>query len=272
MITVGSSTVVELPSKFGYDPRLGDYKIRVFRGTEADIATLKAEFRLQGVKVETESDPDRHWWTLNATIGNDGDTDPLADSWELDGNDLDKSIWELPEIVEVTHAPIDVTSPTAVEKATWWREFRAAVTAFVEGRRTIETDNGETVDLNMDRLISSGLLLGLDQAAVIVLVLSLLQGVEVFPVSQWVLKRRTIVGRGARIKPSKSNVNRIFTVEQLRTMEGLPESLPFDIPAGVWAKKTPKFPQIAADKWAIDQEYWHADSANPLIWKPAESL
>ena len=145
------------------------------------------------------------------------------------------------------------------------------MTAFVEGRRTIETDNGEVVDLNIAAVKAAAATVGLDQGAVMRLVIALLRGVDTWQVSAFVLHRRVIIGLGSRFRPNKANLNRIFTVTQLRLLEGLPEDakLSFDVPEGVYKKMTPTVTQISADKWAADFEYWHADSYDPLTNKKA---
>lgn len=272
---VGNLGPVELPSSRSYDVRTGWTVVRRFRGQADQIQALALVHKRAGARIEVSPDEDGQWWTLLSTYGAD-DSDAvdgtLSDTWTLTGNDLEKSIWEHPMITKVSHADVDPTSEDAVAKAGYWRDFHASVNAFVEGKREIETDNGSLVKLSMKGLIASGALLTLPKSTVVRLVACLLRGVESWPVSQWVLRHNVVVGPESRVRPSLANIGRIFTTAQLRLAERvpvLPKALHFDLPAGVWLKRTPSMEQSGIGKWTITQEWWHADSYDPFVYEKA---
>ena len=72
---------VELKPAKTFHPQTGWSVVRRFRGAESPIYTLALQHKAAGARIEIRPDDQSRWWTLEATYGNDGETnEALADS------------------------------------------------------------------------------------------------------------------------------------------------------------------------------------------------
>lgn len=85
--------------------------------------------------------------------------------------------------------------------------------------------------------------------------------------SQWVLRRTMIAGTRYQTEYSLDGVKKLWTTAQLKTKEGLPATLFWDVskltaPVELadhlwsWLKMGPVITQTVAGRWQISQEFW----------------
>jgi hypothetical protein len=95
-------------------------------------------------------------------------------------------------------------------------------------------------------------------------------GTDSYLVSQYVLRHVRVLASNTSLRPSYTNVGKVFpTTDALTLSEGTPTFLLDALPSGVWLKRTPSVDQVAPDKWSITQEYWHAETYNSFIYETA---
>ncbi len=134
----------------------------------------------------------------------------------------------------------------------------------------VSPTTGQTLPLSVDIILSAIAGFGMDRAVWNKLIRSLADGVEAKPVSQWVVLRTVVVGLGRKVPGIHLYVGKCFmTTTDFVAKEGVPiDVLPFDLPQGVWYKRTPTCVQMSSNQWQIEVEYWHADQAD-WFWEPA---
>ena len=254
----GHNGYAELKPASSWDPRRGWTIIRRYKGVQAAIDALAVTLINAGVRFSREVMPDGGYHILNATYGAEETQPPneaLSDLWDLDGNDFEKSLWLKPEIRNVLQKYIDPDgTPSSI-----YLEVRADIAAIAAGEKygadvywwgkpgTVFTPQELTT---IKRFVAA-----------------LILGVDSYHLSAWVLRRRRVIASNSIIKPSNSYVNMIFqSTAGLMAIEGVPTNLAFDLPNGIWLKKSPKRSQIAADKWEISQEYYWADEYSDFAY------
>jgi hypothetical protein len=238
----------ELQPIHSWDPRNGDTVRRRWRGTPNTMAALENSLRLLRVAYTREADEHGGYSLITATYGA-LETQPkgeaLADTWSLLGNDMEKSLWDGP------------VARYLFNQAEWYDANGVPSPQYVNIRRDI-------TDLVTGTKIMSELAWWDDANPLTKqFVGDLLKGADTTYISQWVLRHVQILARGCSIRPNAVNIDKVYaTTDLLRAWEGVPANLalPFDVPTGIWLKKTPSFDQVAADKWQLTQEFWHADS------------
>lgn len=264
----GFTGLSELSAAPGWDPRYGATVIRRWRGTPAGVALAAQELRSVGVRYQIEPQGDGGYHVLVATYGAD-ETQPedqaLSDTWSLAGNDLEKELWDHPLI----QAELDkITSPDSYHVAARLRRLCDAVVTG-EDDSPDPQNNGETLQATVTQIVSACSGLTISSDPFVKYVRSRIAGVEVWSISQWVLRRTTVVSTRSTIKPALVNVGKIFTTDMLRTVELVPPQIRFDLPTGYWLKRTPTFDQSSADKWTAIQEYWHSDRYDDFVYQLA---
>ena len=180
--------------------------------------------------------------TLNVDEGSGPET-ILNDLWELDSNDAEKSIWELPKVRAELRKTGDI----------WERaQVRANIEALVRG----DSEDGATAPANFDPEVYSGLLR------------SLISGVEAFAISTYVLRRVITLPALTTLAPGFSNSNLIYTTAQLLAFEtSIPFNLGNTLPEGYWQKKPPSASQQSDGRWVYRVEYWWAKEYDPFIYE-----
>jgi hypothetical protein len=179
---------------------------------------------------------------------------PLATVWELRGNDIEKSLWEKPEVKAIFEQLMDTDPDTRVlipnNRSIG---VRRDILNMVAGQTLpSEVDWWPTASLLMKRFVGE-----------------LTKGVEAYWMSHWVLACQTILYNNSTIKPSLKNIDCIFlSTEELISLEGIPV-LPFTLPEGVWLKKSPTERTMGPDKYSINQEWYWADDYSQFAYNLA---
>lgn len=236
---------------YSWNPRTGYQQIVVYTGTPAQIEAAASTAIGNGYSVRYVPDSNGTYSTLEVTYGAAETQDPatpLSDEWSLVGNDLEKSIFEHPSVV----AGQDGWS--ASDKL----RFRSLAEAFSRGEYT-----------SIDDLVDFTNRVSGSYALFDSVIAELAKGVEAYTVSQFVLRHSVVITSNSTIKPALDNVGKVYTTSALESAENIPATLKFNLPDGVWLKRTPTVEQYGSDKWTVTQEYWHADSYSTFLYEEA---
>lgn len=242
---IGTYSGIALQPRQRWSPRNGLLSEPRTKLLNSAVASYTAALRANGYAYEVEpigESPHSIVTTLNVDEGSGPET-ILNDLWELDGNDMEKSIWELPKIRRELEKTLDV----------WERaQVRANIEALVRG----DSEDGATTPSNFDPAVYTGL------------ISSLISGVEAFPISTYVLRRTLTLPALTTLAPGFANSNRIYTTAQLLAFEtSIPTNLGNTLPTGYWQKKTPTASQQSDGRWVYRVEYWWAEEYDPFIYE-----
>jgi len=271
MKAAGNTGVTELSPIDGWTKVGGKTRTRRWVGPPSLIApdttsgTKAYQLRQAGIDYQIDQQTGQ-FWTISGTYGVDDGAPtsvPLSDQWYLDVNDLERDIWELPAIVaEFNKTLIDQ------QKAFAAAQVKRDIQLLVRGEE-IKLESGAL--LTIPAVIAYGVAAGMSGTILWSFVQDLLKGATTFTVDQYVLRRVRVVPENTSIKAINANVGRMISHGTLISSAGeaAPASLPIIGPiptTGAWLKKKPKAEIVAPGKWAIRQEYWHADDWSRLIY------
>ncbi len=243
----GTYNFISLTPRERWTPRGGRVSEPRTKMLNTSVASFTASLRSNGYAYEVEplgESPFSIVTTL-AVQEDATETTVLADLWELDGNDLEKSIWELPKVKTEINKTTDLTERSAI---------RYNIEQFVRGEGT----EGATTPANFDPEVYTALLK------------SLISGVESFPVSTYVLRRTITLPANTALAPAFDYSNQIFTTTTLLNYETtIPGNLKNTLPAGYWQKKTPTAAQQSDGRWVYRVEYWWAEEFDEFLYETA---
>jgi hypothetical protein len=239
---LGHPGLTEQPTEREYIPAQGWQTVREWHGSEAAVDGFSSQlvqfgyrlrrFRVEGIIYGLEAQiPDAQDGSAPPV---DPDDDQLV-TWELVGNDLNKSIFDHDNFS-------DVTSVTAADQQTL-RDIRDGTTKHTEAAATDLTGNAEKFRVLLSK------------------------GVQSFPISQYVLRKTSTVPLNWAGQQAMTNVGDVYTsTSQMETAEGVPNDLKFIMPEGKWLKRTPTIRQQRSGRWQINSEFWHADDASDVLY------
>jgi|TARA_Y100000310_G_scaffold276414_1_gene293528 hypothetical protein len=92
------------------------------------------------------------------------------------------------------------------------------------------------------------------------------KGVQTHSVSQWVLRRSSVLMSEQSTTTQIADVGYQFGISELQTYENLPTTIKFTLPtSGVWIKRTPSI-ALEGTRYKVDGEFWHADTASSVLF------
>lgn len=244
---VGTHDLITLQPRERWTPRGGRVTEPRTKMLNTSVAAFTANLRDQGYSYEVEPLGESPFSIVTTlSVQEDAtETTILADLWELDGNDLEKSIWELPKVKEQMEAITDIGDRAAV---------RNGIEAIVRGG--VEYSWSDASSFSRD--VYDGL------------IKSLIAGVEAFPVSTYVLRRTITLPARTTLAPAFEYSNKIFTSASLVAYETtIPSNLVSALPAGYWQKKTPTAAQQSDGRWVYRVEYWWAQEFDEFLYETA---
>jgi hypothetical protein len=252
-----------------FDPRNGPVVTFEWKGRE-DYIRLEAAYQLNTLKrkISIRKGGDGLEWTLQAFVGANettSPTEPLSDRWTMHWNMVQKSIWQNPRVLGEWHKIYGVGG---VDRAHTLAQLKSDLIALSRGETVTASGAtagvGDDVTITFDILLTIGVSIGLDRTVLILLILDLMDGVDVYEVAQCVIRRTRVVPSDTQIRVDPANIGRMISS---LSSEGLPASQVFSHPlpsGGFWEKKRPEIDQTASDKYTIVEEYWHADDYSLL--------
>jgi hypothetical protein len=224
------------------------------------VPAFTATLRASGYAYEVEPMGETPY-SIVTTLAVDPDATSdtiLNDLWELDGNDLEKDYWSAPAVVEWL-GNLDLTQ-------------RANVRAIVE-RYVREGGNQADFENEVAGALAGGAATGLqpsDKAILDLIVSDLAAGTQSYAVAAYVLRRTITVPANTALGPSFANANKIFTQEQLLSVETtIPLNLRATLPDGFWQKKTPTARQQPDGRLQYLVEYWWAEEYSTMLYETA---
>lgn len=244
---VGTYDLITLTPRERWTPRGGRVTEPRTKMLNTSVAAFTATLRSNGYAYEVEPLGESPFSIVTTLAVQEDATDTtiLADLWELDGNDLEKSIWELPKVKEQMEAITDLTDRATV---------RNDIEAIVRG----EVEYSWSDASSFSRDVYDGL------------IKSLIAGVEAFPVSTYVLRRTITLPSNTALAPAFQYSNQIFTTASLVGYETtIPANLRTALPVGYWQKKTPTAAQQNDGRWVYRVEYWWAAEFDEFLYEAA---
>ncbi len=171
-----------------------------------------------------------------------GDEGLVLRAWELDGNDLEQSLWAHKDVVDW------MTGFNTVEIL----NSRRIIERVIAGEQPLElpaVGHENPFDKLIDRLI---------------------KGVESLTVSQYVLRKIELVVIGSSLAASHANTNKQFTYTQLVAAEPSLTSQNLIAASGLtalhWLKRTPTVKRTSNNLWEISVEYWGAEKIDDWVY------
>lgn len=187
----------------------------------------------------------------------------LSSQWYLDGNDLEKDLFNLPKMLAIANA-----MPNS-GLAQWRKDFDTHLAS-----RTDPDD----VPMGVASMYSgTGTVKGMTEAQQAAYVkgiyTSMIRGVEFFTVSQYVLRNIKVVPPTTNQSPSHSNVGKMFAHSLMTATTGNGQSVPSALLSGVsdgyWLKRTPSVQQQQNGFFQISTEFWYTEEYESNIYGTA---
>jgi hypothetical protein len=250
----GTADLVEMLPANSWDAKTGDMVTRRWQGGETAVNDAAAVFKRDGVPYTIERPDPGGLWILTAKYGAE-ETAPkdqaLSESWELDGNTIDKSIWQHERAKAAFDKFLDDDGfPTAT-----YTQVKNDILAMSGGTKSpADVTWWDTTDSDYDLPTLKSLSYGL------------LRGVDSFPVGQFVLQRQMTYARDTICKVDFDKVGWVYTTTSLKmTYATIPAIIVSNLPEGYWLKRQPSL-KSSATKYVLSQEFWHADDVEPFLY------
>jgi hypothetical protein len=263
----GTYDLIELPTPQTYTPGSGIVSTRRTRMLKATVPAFTAALASMGYGWEVTPDENTPFAVVT-TI----DAPELTTTWTLDGNDLEKSIWQLPKARAMFELIPDLKTRAKI---------RHDIEAFIRGEyttseaKTVASIKAEVTAAAIGNAQGPGIkavlpdVKGQINDIVDGLIASLVNGVEAFPISTYVLRKTSIYPPNTNISPAFSKANELFSFTALVTEE---PTIPLNLAGilteikGYWQKKTPQASQSTDGRWTYTGEYWWADDYDPFLY------
>lgn len=239
----GQSTLAEQKPRREWSRTEGWQTVRSWVGTNDAIEGLVAQLQAAtGGADRIAIFPDGPVSRLEAYVSseNAGAQETAATTWELVGNDLTKSLYEL-------------------------KKSRDLGTTVLEGIQE------KVKDKDYSYTVPAG-----DATSLYELIR---KGTDSFTLSQYVLKKTSVVGSNYTAQIAFSGINKRWTTTQINAAEAIPTSVIFSITtletslpaagtgfAWSWLKRTPTVRAIARNRLEVSQE-WYLEAWSTWIYE-----
>lgn len=219
--------------------------------------------------------------------GTSGDQYQESSFWTLDGNDIEKSIFECPVMLNI------IAALDSSHRAGFSGRVKNSLDKYLNGKDKDGSDiaNYATTEFNITNYLGAADEEPLD-ALTLAQLTSLgnickdyLKGVEAFPMSQYVLRNTKTVQYTSSIIPHYADVNKIWTTTQITTLMAS-ETRPIDPPTSTvaytlpllgvlgtvfstqkWLYRTPDVVQQNNGKWQITKEWWETKDYSTELYE-----
>lgn len=250
----------------GDDPLRGPFKTFEWRGALANILSERDyQFVTLKRKVVRTYDDALDEWILRATTGANEDaskTDPLVDRWTMHWNYEQKAIWSNPILLAEFRKVRGLDSAHTVAQIKKDMISLSKGDDVVARGATVTTDDDVTITFEVLKKLWTDL--GMNGNVFDLLMNDLLDGVTERELSQCVIRHTRIVPSNTDLRAEAANRGKMLSS---LSGEGLPPDQVFSEPlpqGGFWLKMRPEIDQTSADKWTIEDEYWHAEDFSKL--------
>lgn len=186
----------------------------------------------------------------------------LSAQWYLDGNDLEKDLFQLPNMQAIVK-----NFPSNSGLAEFRKNFDTAISARTDPDSVpMALASKYTGTVNTMNATA--------QAAYVKnIYISMLRGTEFFTVSQYVLRNVKIVPPTTNQSPEHANKGRQYTHALMTATTGNGQSVPSEILSGIsggyWLKRTPSVEQTSDGNYQISKEFWYSEEYDVNIYGAA---
>lgn len=244
----GTSVFLEQPTRYGWRQNGGAFQERSWEGPKSGLVSFLGSSLPQGYS-EYVVDEDGDLVTVRAIytadiperIGNPSDDGLIERNWELDGDDLETTLWAHPKMV----------AATAGDTVTESIQLRVLVDKILSGE-VAEIPGTTDIDEMVKRLAA---------------------GTESYLESKYVLRKVETVRKNSSIRPSFANVNRVFNYATLISAEPSLSYQNLIQASGLtnlnWLKGTPRVRPTQDGLWQIEQEFKGAEKWDTWIYPAA---
>lgn len=267
MIThFGTHDLIELPTPQSYNPATGITTQRRFKVLKTSAPAFTASLTANGYAWEYSPD-DGSPYSVVTTLS----SPELTTTWTLDGNDLEQPIWMLPKVKAMFSRMADLKKRAKI---------RADIEGLVRGEftndplKTVESIKADVTDAIAGTTTGTDVVEEIDigQTDDIVdgLIKSLVNGVEAWPTSAYVLRKTMVLNPVTNVSPGFQNANKVFSLDALvREEPGIPLNIAQALTSirGYWQKKTPQAAQAADGRWTYTVEYWWAKEVDRFLYE-----
>lgn len=267
MIThFGRYTQYELPSPATWSPATGLTRQRRFRLLKTEVDAFTAPLIAEGYGIEVSPDEATPFAIVTTIASPD-----LTTTWTLDGNQLEKQIWQ--------HAPVRALFskiPDPKNRAMMRHDIEALVRGeYTSDARKTMTELKAVLKAIATDPVGDGLpnVDGREDDVFDAIVKTLIEGVETFVTSSFVLRKTSILNPLTNVSPGFENSNKLFSLAALiREEPTLPANVRGWIESlkGYWQKQTPQASQAADGRWTFTLEYWYAEDFNRFLYESVE--
>ena len=185
----------------------------------------------------------------------------LSSQWYLEGNDLEKDLFQLPDMQAIAK------SLSNANLATWRKDFDTAISARTDPDSVpMALASKYTGTVNTMNAAA--------QAAYVKnIYISMLRGIEFFTVSQYVLRNTKVVPPTTSQSPEHANKGRQYIHALMIATTGNGQSVPSAIVSGIsggyWLKRTPSVEQTSDGNYQISKEFWYSEEYDTNIYAAA---
>jgi hypothetical protein len=222
--------------------------------------------------------------------GTSGDLYQESSLWSLDGNDLEKSIWECPKMLDILNEIENDTTGTSCTGGQLG--LTARIRASMENFKNGKDLDGNTIPDYYEKTyrvadyfdISSCPLVALNATQLNnleAICQDYMKGVEALPISQYVLRNTKTVQYTSAVAataliPYYADVNKIWATSDITALM-LADTRPIDPPISVtnydipligvlgtvfntskWLYRTPDVQELSNGKWQVTREWWES--------------
>jgi hypothetical protein len=249
------ANLTQLASDIAYDPRGGKAGVLKWRGTPTGIAAQVQFVEALKLRYDTRELEPGGYVELLVYVGGGELTpvdEPLADTWTLENNEVERSIWQIDKVLDMFNTGGWTTQDLA--------DLRSDVEQLFAGNGTVNDILGMPGLSPTEITIIDGL------------IGALMRGVEVKPIDEPVIRRRLVLPRGSNVRPYNAGWGKIISSTALKA-GGDPSGTPpdeFELEAGWWRKKRPVIDkEKSASTFEIVQEWWYIGEVyDAFVWEP----
>ena len=273
MTRYGETSLVDIPTPASYTPLRGLVRSVSKRCLAAEVDAYTATLAALGYSWEASPENGTPYTIVTTVAAPEPTT-----TWELDGNDVEVSIFGSDKVKEAF-----LSLGGGIDGAAARADFRSRIEALVRGdyptagasaSRTTASAALQSITNDFIAAVSGA---GTGQSIpepftswdefFSELVTDMISGAEAAPIKAFVLRRRSILPPLTNVSPGFDGAGEVYSTQSLLTAEPtIPVNFRDAMPPGWWAKKTPTATQNTDGTWAYVVEYWWAKEASRIIY------
>jgi hypothetical protein len=267
----GVYDLIELPTPQTYTPGSGIVSTRRTRMLKTTVPAFTAGLAAAGYGWEVSPDENTPFAVVT-TI----ESPELTTTWMLDGNDVEQQLWQLPKVRAMFELIPDLKTRAKIR-----HDIEALVRGEYAGdeRKTVESIKADVTAAAIGNPQGPGIepalpdIQGQINDIVDGLIASLVDGVEAFSTSSYVLRKTSIYPPTTNASPGFAKSNELFSFNALVAEE---PTIPLNLAGilseikGYWQKRTPQASQSTDGRWTYTVEYWWAANYDPFLYQANE--